>query len=72
MAKQQQMVVTPLDSNVWKVTLTVAIPDYGSAGNYTALDAIIPTLNEEITVLGMQQDLCDTLDLQYQHCMEYI
>ena len=57
MAKQQQMVVTPLDSNVWKVTLTVAIPDYGSAGNYTALDAIIPTLNEEITILGMQQDL---------------
>jgi len=57
MAKQQQMVVTPLDSNVWKVTLTVAIPDYGSAGNYTALDAILPTLNDEVTVLGMQEDL---------------
>jgi hypothetical protein len=57
MAKQQQMAVTPLDSNVWKVTLTLAIPDYGSGGNYTALDAIIPTLDGEIQVLGMQQDL---------------
>ncbi len=57
MAKKQQMAVTPLDSNVWKVTLTLAIPDYGSGGNYTALDAIIPTLDGEIQVLGMQQDL---------------
>lgn len=58
MAKQQQATaVTPLDTNVWKVTLTLAIPDYGSGGNYTALDAIIPTLDGEIQVLGMQQDL---------------
>jgi hypothetical protein len=46
------------DHNIYEVRLVVAIPDYGiskSVSHYTALDAIVPTLDGELIVLDMAE-----------------
>ena len=49
--------VVPLDYNIWQVTLTLAVPDYGSGGMFTALDAVTNSLDPEVTVLGSDEVL---------------
>ena len=46
------------DHHIYEVRLVVAIPDYGiskSVSHYTALDAIVPTLDGELIVLDMSE-----------------
>lgn len=46
------------DHNIYEVRLVVAIPDYGidkSVSHYTALDAIVPSLDGELIVLDMTE-----------------
>lgn len=53
--QQQELAATPLDASVWRVTLTVAVPNY--TGTYSALDALLPLLDNEVQVLGATEDL---------------
>ncbi len=41
------------DHRLYEVRLIVAIPDYGT-GTYDALDAIVPFIDEEVTLLDME------------------
>ncbi len=40
------------DHRLFEVRLIVAVPDYGT-GTFDALDAIVPFIDEEVTVLDM-------------------
>lgn len=44
--------VSITDHRLFEVRLIVAIPDYGT-GTFDALDAIVPFIDEEVTVLDM-------------------
>lgn len=41
------------DHRLFEVRLIVAVPDYGT-GTFDALDAIVPFIDEEVTVLDME------------------
>lgn len=47
-----------IDHHLYEVRLIVAIPDYGTpstSSKYSALDAIVPHLDDEVIVLGMHE-----------------
>jgi len=59
MAKQDPQVegAIPLsDMRLYRVTLVVALPDYGNDMQYGALDAIVPTIDDEVQVLSMTEE----------------
>jgi hypothetical protein len=59
MAKQDPQVqgAIPLsDMRLYRVTLVVAIPDYGMDNQYGALDAIVPTIDDQVQVLSMTEE----------------
>lgn len=59
MAKQVPQVqgAIPLsDMRLYRVTLVVAIPDYGLDTQFSALDAIVPTIDDEVQVLSMTEE----------------
>ena len=47
-----------IDHHLYEVRLIVAVPNYGvatTAAKYSALDAIVPQLSEDVIVLGMHE-----------------